>query len=87
MSDDEAERIGFSAQIRCLTTAEYIRRAALGRQTKVRIENELVLSICAVTKSIRGMYSIFLNQKIQVPVDELCEVIRQGTAAILRIAD
>jgi uncharacterized protein (DUF1778 family) len=86
LSKSDSDTIRHSAAIRQLSVSEFMRRSALGRKADVDYETEIVLSLGAVTRAIRGMHTALVERGIPPQAEEWRPVILEARAAILRIS-
>jgi hypothetical protein len=87
LNQAEADSIRQKAELRNLSMAEYMRRASLGRKADIHFETEIILTLRDSTKAIRTLHADYVAKGLPPPTDELCEVIRNCTAAMLRVGD
>lgn len=86
LTEKEACTIRDSALIRNLSTADFMRRACLGRRADVRYETEIILTLRDIVQSIRRLHATFVDDGI-VPPTEIWEIlINETLAAMLRIS-
>lgn len=81
----EAEAIQFSASIRQMSVAEFMRRAALGRRADVRYEVEIVIVLRDVVAAIRLLYAALVERGITPPKEAWGPLIDEACAAMRRI--
>lgn len=81
----EAEAIQFSAKIRQMSVAEFMRRAALGRRADVRYEVEIVIVLRDVVAAIRLLYAALVERGITPPKEAWGPLIDEACAAMRRI--
>ena len=86
LTKEEDEKIRHSANIRNLSVAEFIRRAALGRKADVRYETEIVLQLSDVVRAIRAIHKAMVEHKIVPPEEIWGPVMDSAEAAMLRIS-
>lgn len=86
-TEAEAADIRQAASIRNLSVADYIRRAALGRKADVRIETDIILGLGNCVQAIRDLRTNYLEKGFEPPTESMNGVVRQCTAAILRVGE
>lgn len=85
----ELQTVKRSAEVRCLPTSEFIRRAALGRKADVRYEDKVILELREVAQAIRDFHTLYVAHNMEPPeeIKELFRIsIRQAVEAMLRIS-
>lgn len=82
----ELEAIKQAALVRNMSVAEFMRRAALGRKADVRYETQIILELRNVAQEIRNLHASYFAHEFQPPEDVLLPVIKEATAAMLRIS-
>lgn len=87
MSKSEAEEIRYSASIRNMSVAEFMRRAALGRKADVNYETQIVLQLSDVVRAIRSVHKSMLELKITPPEEVWLPIMDEALAAMLRIGN
>ncbi|MHB1619702.1 MAG: plasmid mobilization protein [Sulfuricella sp.] len=87
MTRKEADAIRASAETRCISVSDFMRRAALGRRADIRFETEIVLSIRSIVQSIRNLHATFIAQGIAPPTGELGPLLDEAIAALQRISE
>ena len=85
LTQKEAEEIRHSANIRNLSVAEFIRRAALGRKADVRYETEIVLQLSDAVRAIRAIHKAMVDMQIKPPEEIWGPIMDAAEAAMLRI--
>ena len=83
----EREKIKALAASREMPVSEYLRRTALGRPAPLDMDTELVLQLSDATKSVRDLHKAYLAIGWQPPEEVLLPVMRNLTAAILKVGD
>ena len=86
MTTSEAESVQNAAKIRCLSVAEYMLKASLGRRADVRFDAEIVLVIREIVQVIRQLHSQFVMQRIVPPSDLLELLLDESILAMQRIS-
>lgn len=89
LNEEEAEQIRNAANIRQLSVAEFIRRAALGRRADVNAEVEVVLALLKLDRTINGiakLHQAMIERGITPPVDDWRPVKNEIRQAVVRIA-
>jgi len=81
----EEGAIKHAAEIRNLSVAEYIRRAALGRRADVRYDMEIVLQLSLVVQSIRAMHADLVVRGMAPTAEGFRPVIQDAREAMRRI--
>ncbi len=84
-TEKEAKDIQFAADIRQMTVAEFMRRAALGRRADVRYEVEIVLALSNVISEIRDLHAAVVKTGILPPENEWRPIITKAIEAMKRI--
>ena len=74
------------AQMRNLSTSEYVRRMALHRRADIRIETELILAVRDVVTEIRALHAAYLTQGLSPPEEIIRPILSQCEQAILNVA-
>lgn len=85
LNEQEAETIRTSALVRKLSVAEFIRRAALARKADVNYETEIVRSLCDSITQMKIMTTVMREQKFDVPVAEMRELMARSSSALDKI--
>ena len=83
----EQEKIKVLAASREMPVSEYLRRTALGRPAPLEMDTELVLKLSDATRAVRDLHQAYLAIGCQPPEDVLLPVMRNLTAAILKVGD
>jgi hypothetical protein len=86
ISQIENDQIRYSASIRNLSVAEFMRRAALGRKADVRYETEIVLQLSEVTRVLRGLHREMIAKGMSPPEAIWTPVMDAALAAMIRIS-
>ncbi|MGV8954984.1 MAG: plasmid mobilization protein [Cypionkella sp.] len=90
LTKEEAETIRHSANIRQLSVAEFVRRAALGRKADVDFETEIVVALNGLRRTIMelsGLHAAMVERGLQPPADDWRPVILEARAAIEQITN
>lgn len=74
------------AQIRNLSTSEYVRRMALHRRADVKMETGLILAVRNVVTEIRALHAAYLAQGLSPPEAILQPILMRCEQAILSVA-
>ena len=87
LTKEEDEKIRHSANIRNMSVAEFMRRAALGRKADVRYETQIVLQLSDVVRAIRAIHKAMVDMQIEPPEDIWGPVMDEAMAAMLRVGN
>ena len=86
MTPGEAESVQSAAKIRCISVAEFMLKASLGRRADVRFDAEIVLVIRELVQVVRQLHSQFVMQRIVPPSDLLELFLDEAISALQRIS-
>jgi hypothetical protein len=84
-TEAEARTVRASALARSMETAEFIRRASLGRRADVDFVTEIVLHLSDFTRAIRAWHKEMAALGLALPEAELADLIVRAQSAMLRI--
>lgn len=85
LTEKEAEAIRSAADIRNLSVAEFMRRAALGRKADVSYETAIILQLSDATRAIRAIHKAMVEMNFEPPEEIWSPIMDELLAAMLRI--
>ena len=85
LNADDAQTIRNAAAASCLEVSEYMRRCALGRATKPRWEQKIVLQLSEVVRELRKLHAGYIELGIEPPTAAWQPLIVEAMDAMLRI--
>lgn len=90
LTEDEAKTIRHAANIRQMSVADFMRRAALGRKADVDFETEIIVALNGLRRTIlelSGLHAAMAERGLQPPADDWRPVILEARAAIEKISN
>lgn len=87
LSKNDANTIRESANIRKLSTADFIRRAALGRKADTRYEGMIVLQLSEVIKNFKELHAVITQTGVSPPEEDFLRLYRKIEDAMELMTD
>lgn len=87
LNASERADIQEQAQVRNLSTSDYVRRSTLHRRADVKIETKMILEVREAVMEIRKMRADYLDKGIAPPDDVLRTVLGRAEEAIMGVAN